>query len=205
MPSGYTKIIEEQGEVTLAQFAMRCARGMMPLFSLHDADLDEPIPPKLTANPHYTEKVVECEQKLAQISAMTVQDAAALLETRHAERVVEVERWNTTRSILQANCERLRANVDAWVPPTPDHAALKKFMLDQLDTEIRYATIRVDLPVKQSPEQWLAALAEDAHKELDRAKRDLTEELQRTDWNNKWLADLRESLGVTTPYRTATK
>lgn len=203
MPTGYTRIIEGQGDVTLAQFAMRCARGMMPLISLRDVDLDEPIPSKLKANPHYAERVAECEQRLAQISAMTVQDAASLLETRHAERVAEVERWNTTRLMLQANCERLRADVDAWMPPTPDHAALKKFMFDQLDDEIDHVKVRLDLPAKQSPEQWLAVWTEDAHKELERAKRDLVEELQRTDWNNKWLADLRKSVGATTPYRTA--
>lgn len=200
MPSGYTRIIEEQDKVTLAQFAMRCARGMMPLISLRDVDLDEPLPPKLTANSHYAERVAECEQKLAQLLTMTLQDTAVLLETRHTERVAEVEQFNYERSVLREKCERLRADVVSWTPPTPDHVSLKKLMLEQLNDEIEHAKIRLDLPMKQSPEQWLAAWMAAARSDLDRAKHDLAEELRRVDWNNQWLADLRKSVGATTAY-----
>lgn len=203
MTTAYTKIIEEQGAVTLAQFVMRCARGMMPLVSIRDVDLDEPIPPKLITSRYYAERVEQCETALAQLTSITDQEAAALLDTRYTDHVATVERYNNGRATLQANCELLLAEVETWVPPTRDHTSLKKFMIEQLDDEIEHAKLRLSAPVKQSPAQWLVEVIADARDELELAKRDLAGEQRRTDGNNQWLDDLRESVGVTSPYRTA--
>lgn len=195
MPTGYTAPLYEGKPISFSEFAMRCARGMNYLASMSDHSLDAPIPAKLVPHDYREKEITEWRASLTAAEAMTSADAdhAAAWEYEQARR-------RMTDGLLEMNARRNRlqsmlVQVDAWTPPTPEHEALKQFMLDQLQSELQHCMgFSWPEPVSQSGAQYRAERIDYAREQIARHEAKLTEERRWCDEANAWLAALRGSL-----------
>lgn len=201
MPTGYTSIIEERDNVTFAEFAMRCARGMMPCISLREEPLDAPIPARLVPSKNYAGRVAELENKLESLLNTDLESTQQMLDRTHISAVEWTHAYNVTTAKKRAKYEAMRRETEGWNPPTKDHEHLKKFMLEQIDNELALCSELVP-PVKPKLGQWIHEQIEDTRKRLEDAKKDLAAEEDRFAYNNRWIDDLRKNLGIGgSPYR----
>jgi hypothetical protein len=195
MPTGYTSIIEERDDVTFQEFAMRCAREMMPCISLREEPLDAHIPAKLVPSAYYADRVSELEKKIETLLNTDLDSAQQMLNRTHESAVEWTQKYNISVARKRAKLAAMREETAAWVPPTNDHENLKKFMLDQLDQELALCG---DLVAPEKPKlgTYLEQQLQDARERLESAKKDLAAEEERFAWNNRWIDDLRKNLGV---------
>lgn len=121
MPTGYASIIEEKEDLTLEEYALRCA-GVEAYETHRVADFS-----------YHQQNLEELSKKLIDISEMSHADI---------EKEAELKQWWVKKQYdeailkyekLHAAYSRMRSKVEAWQPPTSKHLSLKKFMLEQID------------------------------------------------------------------------
>ena len=128
MPTGYTAIIEDKPGLTLREFALRCARGIMQ----RDDDMNDP--PKAPEPSDYHLKAGKAaESRLRELRGLSTKAARALFDAEVAR-----IRADNTKHQADANAKKerytsMRAKVVAWQPPTAQHEGLQRFMLEQID------------------------------------------------------------------------
>lgn len=196
MPTGYTAILGEKEDVSLKEFAMRCARNFGACIEMKDLPLSEPIPEKFEPSPFYQKRYEESKKEFDDFMAM--EDKKGFLE-RDYERYVEIEKKRhketmEKRAKLRERYERMLCKVIAWNPPSDEHIELKKFMVSQIQESIKYDCNDYELRVAPK-EEWC-----DVESHIERLKKDvnfyetqLIKEQYRYDSMNKWLKLLRES------------
>jgi hypothetical protein len=199
MPTGYTAEVADGKVTDFRTFALRCARAFGAAIMQRDDPMNEP--PKLREVSDYTLKyVAERQAKLAALDTMTVEqanDAAALaygeaLKEYHAS----VQRETDTRNRYNA----MLAEAVAWEPPTPEHAKLKEFMIQQLTEGRKFdCGYEPTKPVRLSGPMWLAKEKADAARMLGYAHESLEKETASVEQANQWITALYESLAVEIP------
>ncbi|MFI5297755.1 MAG: hypothetical protein ACHREM_06605 [Polyangiales bacterium] len=132
----YTDIIETRDDVTLREFALRCAHGMAILYSPHNESLDNEleVPPLDTS---YVDGAVDARLRLAGLKAMTDQERAEMFEAKCRE----IAHFNRDQAEARESADglfarytRMKALVEAWSPPaTAAGDGLKLQMLRQLE------------------------------------------------------------------------
>jgi hypothetical protein len=201
MPTGYTDAITDT--MTLEQFALRCARAFGALIEMRDDHLDAPIPEAFQPSPYSVERLEKAKARVAEVSAMTIEDAAADLKAENKRREKELAKSIARSKDTRTRYERMLAMVDAWEPPTSEHVRLKTFMQEQITSSIQWdchdeeTLTRYSGPIEATPKEWLAKLKVAADEELARAENYLTEETERAKGRTDWVRALRESLRET--------
>jgi len=121
VPTGYTQIIEDKEDLTLEEFAIACA-GTATYLGRRDQDLV-----------YHQQNLDDLSKKLIDVSRMSLAEI---------EREAELKQWWLKKQYdeavasykkLNARYARMRAKVEAWIPPTSKHVNLKKMMLEQID------------------------------------------------------------------------
>lgn len=197
MPTGYTCIVEDKPDVTLNEFAWRCARAFGALVFMRDSGLDAKIPlvsPPLAAEYH-RDALTEAEAEYARLMGLTPDEVVA-------ESEAEFMRQNEqhARSVAQAKAagegyRRMYDLVLGWQPPTADHAELRQFMLQQLELDLgpRYVSRP---PTPLAPEDWLVQSLATASDNIDYHRERLRDEEARASRRTAWLAALNASLPI---------
>lgn len=197
MPTGYTAAIEKG--IDFKTFAWSCARGMGALVMMRDEPADAPIPERFEPCNYHTEKIEEARARLAELDAMTLEDAAIRAKASFDEEVKHKEDGIAKADSLRRKYEAMLASVLAWRPPTTDHEGFKKFMLDQIWDSINFdcGTDYYErmTPRLLSPAEWLAKAKTEAMKEIGYNAEEHEKEVERTEKRNAWVKALRESLG----------
>lgn len=197
MPSGYTEKLSK-GPQEFQDFALECARAFGALISMRDADGAE-IPSSFEPNPYYKKAEQEARERLVALERRTSTEWA---EAEIAEREEHNARNTELRAKASEKLDRyrsMRQEVLDWTPPTGEHIEMKAFMLDQLDQSIKmdcsttWIRDREPMSVAQYRAEQLVAV----QKEVGRAATGWAEEQERAASRTQWVADLRESLGVT--------
>lgn len=195
MPTGYTAQFLDDPKMTFEQWALKCTRAMGVLIHMRDASFDAPIPTVIEPSSYYREELERAEGEVRRFEVMTIEEAGALVEAERAayeQRAAESEE----RQLMEiARHEEMKAKVEAWTPPTPEHEGIKRFMLEQISIS--------QMPY-YDPGPWRARTAEQW---LDEKRKSAAETLsiRRADWQKsvdsaakatKWLADFRASLNT---------
>lgn len=196
MPTGYTASVNDG--ITFQQFAMNCARAFGACISMRDAGGDgSSIPERFEPSDYHVKKIESTECELAALKSMT----GAEIHAASKEEYENDERRRLER--LKLNCDQLlkyRAmleKVQAWQPPTPGHAGLHSFMIQQLTDSIKFDDMTkfysTPSPVK-TPESWFEEKLEKARRDVEYHKGQYAEEVKRTEERNAWISLLRASL-----------
>jgi hypothetical protein len=194
MPTGYTAIIDDNPDVTFADYVWRCARAFGALVLMRDEPLDVPIP-EFKVDEYYERRIRIAEQDLADARAMRVEQAAVMMREEHEAECQRCKEWQADTREKMVRYNEMYTQLAEWKPPTPDHAKLKEFMAEQLATGMPSLDwCRDPDPIMQTPEEWRAERVHRAEKELARAREALAEERKRIESRNAWVRALAESV-----------
>lgn len=200
MPTGYTADLYEGNDQSMETFVLRCARVMGACILQRDNPFDD-LPALSAPSDYHLNQIRDAERELSRLNALTVDDAAA--EAREERRLAIEERISLDKKALELR-ERYLAmlhQVYGWQPPTPDHAGLKDFMIEQLKTSMDHDcwTGYPDIPPVTSGEAWLQQKKEDLIKDVAYHTKENQNEVDRTRSRNRWITELYKSLGMESP------
>lgn len=192
MPTGYTAIIEEKPDLTFREFALRCARGMGACIMQRDDPMDEP-PRAPEPSDYHIKALATAQARLKELRGMGAEAKRAMW---HAE-VERIEKSNAESRAKAAKTEQqyksMRAQVEAWKPPTKDHDGLKRFMLEQIDLCVSdWDPYICEAP--PTPADWYGAAVKSAEHGIAYHTKEHAEELERTAARKDWIARLYTSL-----------
>ncbi len=203
MPTGYTAGILDGKITTFPQFAKQCMRAFGATIHMRDDAMDAEYQER-TPSDYHTKKIEEAQQSLKDVEVLS--DEAIIAE---AKKGFEESKKYHLESIEKAKKggEKLNAilqEVNAWVPPTEDHAGIKTFMVDQIKQTIDF-DCKTEYHDKklieiESELTWLSAksiradMIEQANKDLKYHTHENNKEITRCNESNKWVKDLLKSL-----------
>lgn len=203
MPTGYTAGILDGKIKTFPEFAKQCMRAFGALIHMRDEDMDKEYTPNVPGD-YYKEHIDEAKKVIEEIKTLSDEELISkqrlALETSKEYHLKKIDKANADAKILID----ILAEVKLWIPPTPDHAGLKDFMIQQIESTIDF-DCKTDYHERAllEIESNLSSLDADTlrKEKLESAQTDLeyyiknnNEEIERCNKSNKWVTDLLNSL-----------
>lgn len=196
MPTGYTAIIEDGEGCTFEEFVWRCARNFGAAIMMRDDSLDTPITDEAISNgsdTYYRERLDDARRRLAELESMTVDQAEVLAESEYRSALASHERYVAKQKETARRYEVMLRRVNGWEPPTPKHAGLKAFMIEQIEMCIPRVR-ESDATEKESGAEWLQQAIAEARSDIERLTKNLAEEKELTANRLAWVHSLRASV-----------
>lgn len=197
--TGLTSLVANNDNVTLKQFAMRCARQFGALIDMRDEPLDAPIPERFEVDEYYRKNYERAKADYENFIANPPTDEE--LEKKYndyvAEETEKAKRENEKRRILRERYNVMRVKVSKWIPPTPEHENLKSFMIQQLEDSLDWDCDEYELNIPNRDE-WIETFfsPDSLRRRMYSRLEDLQKESVRVEERNRWLKSLRESLEI---------
>ena len=203
MPTGYTAGIEDGKITTGKDFLKLCTRAFGIAIELKDEPLSVPTPTKFEPDTYYKKRLEDEKANFEKFKAMSFEEARAEMVRAYEDRV------DMYKSMLESSLKRneqyarVRAEVEDWNPPTPDHIELKKFALKQIDMciDTQEQIDRYREYANEELDDSDSAVAEYIHEQTEfhrqgvkRAKESWDDEVKRTEDKNKWMELFLNSL-----------
>jgi hypothetical protein len=196
MPTSYTEKVGT-GEVTdFAEYAMMCARNFGVCITLRDDPLSGEVP-EFRPDPHYTERLAEAREKIAEWDSMTTEQRMEKYEAECRE-IMEyarngIQEVNEMRKRYEAMLKKARG----FKPPTEEHKNYAKFIVDQLQQSIDFdcSTEYYDsLQAAPAFDDWVLKTQLRLAQALSSASQSLVEEYERCAKRNEWIDNLRKAI-----------
>jgi hypothetical protein len=203
MPTGYTAYIENGDITTGKDFLKLCTRAMGIAMDLRDENLSVPTPTHFEPDNYYKEQYEKALYEFIKNQNMTFEEAALQMKKSHIERVTDYRKLVDKMIERNKKYQKVRDEVENWIPPTDKHKGLKKFALEQIDMCMdKPKTIEGYIEAsKQEFEISDETVHEYMKKQLDLYKWNVDHayeryqvELERTREKNKWMEQLIQSL-----------
>lgn len=194
MPTGYTAAVQDGSVTEFPEFAMQCARAFGALVTMRDEPSDAQIPDEFTPSDYHQNAIATAKA----MNAMTPIECNDAAQEAFDELVASRKKRQAERLEQMARYTAMRSKVGAWAPPTPDHDQLREFMLDQLDSSIKFDCSGYDEqpPVLQTGPEWHAASKTQVLRDIKYHEKAHAEEVDRASGRTKWVQALRASLSV---------
>lgn len=192
MPSSYTAPIYDGEPITFEVFVLRCARGMGACVTIRDEPLDVPPPEAFAPDPYYSRAVEKAEAEWRRLSALSPAELHEEIDAKYSADLGEYIAGAARAAEIRARYSAMLTQVEAWDPPTPDHAGLKGFMLEQIRGSSESDGYPPQRPAKPSPDEVL----DRAKAAVSHAWESLGKEARRVETRNAWLRALRASLAT---------
>ena len=203
MPTGYTAGIEDGKITTGKEFLKLCTRAFGIAIDLKDEPLSVPTPTKFEPDTYYKKRLEDEKANFEKFKAMSFEEAKDEMIKAYKDRI------DMYKSMLEGSLKRneqyakVRAEVEDWNPPTPDHIELKKFALKQIDMciDTQEQIDRYREYANEELDDSDSAVAEYIHEQTEfhrqgvkRAKESWDDEVKRTEDKNKWMELFLNSL-----------
>lgn len=198
MPTGYTAAIQEG--VTFQQFAMNCARAFGALVMMRDDPSDAEIPAAFEPSDHNLKALEKAREEMMTLGAMGTAECEVAAMRQFDEESAYRSKQIAESNELQAKYDAMLQEVKAWIPPSPDHVKMKEFMIEQIESSIKFDCnadyYEARVPQLHTAISWKAQRVLQVAKDITYHSEAHEEEVERTAGRNKWIAELRESLNV---------
>lgn len=201
MPTGYTAAVQDGSITELKDFAYSCARAMGACISMRDDPSGKPIPERFEPSTYYKDRLEQAQSDLAVLQLMTVEECAEEAQ-KEFEQSQEYERKRLKeKTEYRARYETMLRKVSDW-RNSPE--GLKKFMMDQLHESIKwdcpddedwYTAGLKEPPKLLTGEEWFDKRQQSLLRDVARSSEEYAKELERVEGRNKWVHQLRVSLG----------
>ncbi|MCD6283953.1 hypothetical protein J7J12_01720 [bacterium] len=194
MPTQFTEDLYEK-EVTFEEFVLKCARAMTELSLIRDQLPDAPIPEEFQPSDYHLKKLEKARQRLAEIQSWDDEQAEQEAEKAYQEAVRRRNEIIARNTQIRQRYERMLAQVQAWIPPTPDHEKLKQFMIDQLKISIKSDCSYVpNKPRRVSGAEFKQQQMTEVWNNIKYNEKEYEKEVKSVQESNNWLRVLRKSL-----------
>ena len=203
MPTGYTAGIED-GEITTGKdFLKLCTRAFGIAMDLRDEPLSIPTPTKFEPNIYYKDRLEKEKAELEKCRKMSFEDAKTKMIKSHEDRVKTYKSMAEKALRTNEKYAKVRAEVEAWNPPTEEHYNLKKFALEQIDMcvekqewideYLQKSNKKLD-DSDEAVKKFIDEEIEYCYKSVKRAEENWEEELKRVVSKNAWMEKFLNSL-----------
>lgn len=196
MPTGYTAFIEDGTITTGKDFLMLCARNFGATIEMMDEPLSTPIPKEFKPDNMYEKWLEEDLKELAELRRATEKEIQKAIDEHHEKAVKENREHQERQRELKHKYMDILEAVKAWEPPTEGHIGLKNFAIEQIEVCIPDTSKKIYSEEKPSVTEWLEINLAYCLQSIERHKKMAKEEAEKCDKMNKWLKELRESLGI---------
>lgn len=194
MPTGYTADIPKG--ISFEQYALNCARAFGALVVLRD-EPNAPIPDSFEPSSYHLKREADVQSELAVLQAMTPAEAQAAADEDYARREAQrLERIDNLNTKLEAY-QRMLEKAKAYKAPSPDHENFARFMVDQIESSIKFdcdLNFLSQEPDLMTGEDWRSKQIYELTRQIKYHQREYAEEVARTASRNLWIKQLRESL-----------
>lgn len=200
MSSQYMMLFEKNSP-TFKEFAWRCAQAFAPYIStpVDDASRTVPaddVPRAVPIDESIRKNAEEAERRLAAARAMPLEEAGKLAEAAYQSLVATLEDWRKERAEDDAKHFAMLAEIDAWTPPSEDHAQLRDFMKEEILNARKWRIHPLPAAVRHTAEEYKSDLVGFAEREAQWGGERWQKEQERVAFANKWIAELVESIGA---------
>jgi hypothetical protein len=195
MATGYTADLHDGNPITFQQFVLKCSRAMGAAIMQRDESPDVEIRER-TLDVYYLDQVSKSAAQLQEAIDRPASEWEELQDWTIVEAAAHRDKYLFNRAAMEARYRTMLADVQAWVPPTPEHFGLKAFMIEQIESSIRFDCGHYTPQVPERVSADLYAQQEIARltKEHGRDVQRLAEERERVAAQNAWVRALRDSL-----------
>lgn len=167
---------------------------------MRDDPLDAPIPDEFQPSDYHQKCLSKIEAELAEVEALSIEECTARANEEYENEAKRLRDRISETVSLKEKYVRMLSEVNAWIPPSEDHKGLKLFMIEQIESSIKFdcgtESMEGDLQQLQRPtgQQWKdAKIASLVHTRAYHQKEHM-EEVSRVTGRNVWIKQLRESL-----------
>lgn len=197
MPTGYTAAIKDG--ISFEDFAMRCARGMGALIMMRDEPMNAPVPHEFKPGRYHSDELNKLLAKRERIKLMSAEDCSVAASEDHRRSVGYIKERTDEADALCASYQSMLHQVRGWEPPTADHEGLKRFMVEQIESSLRFdsPSYRDSEPELLGGEEWRKRESGQVEKDIAYHEDEHAKEVERTNQRNSWVAALRASLEAT--------
>jgi hypothetical protein len=196
MPTGYTAKLMESGQ-SFQEFAMLCARAFGACVEMRDEPFDAPIPEKFEASEYSVKGLAEAQAEHARLLAMDTDQRIAFGIGQRSQSIASATRYLEKAKLENARLEEVEKQAAAWTPPTPEHAGLKKFMLQQISISkntIRYSEESLAEAENTAPVDYFSAAVKSQEWSIAHHSKSMREDVDRAKGRTEWVKQLRASL-----------
>lgn len=197
MPTGYTHAVQSGEITTFKDFALRCARAFGACVEMRDDSTDTPIPDEFQPSDYHQRGLEQDRAELARVEKMTENECVLAAMGEHAAEVARRNESDNKAREGVARYQAMLAEVQAWSPPTSEHAGLKSFMVQQLVDSIKWdgpIYVNEPNPDLMPPAEWKRAKVAALMKSIDRHIEGYAEGVARAASRTQWIRQLRDSV-----------
>lgn len=196
MPTGYTAMIEEDGE--FEDFILGCAKAFGACVMMRDESSDTPIPEKFEESTYEKEQYEKAILELEKYEKMSLEEAEKKSEEEYNKSIKDSEYHLEKIDRKEDMYKTMLEKVNLWNPPTPEHIGLKDFMIQQIDVSMDNGSSKeyysLEDIIKYNGKQWLHEKIKMKKEDIEYYMKRWKEETKRNQDRNKWIKDLRESI-----------
>lgn len=197
MPTGYTAMITDRDGVTFPEFAMECARAFGALITMRDDPRDATIPEKFEPSSQHREALDKALAELLDLSNMTDDECRVAAEKEYLEALARYRDLVQSDVEKRAKYEAMLDQVLAWEPPTADHVELKAFMVQQIESSIRFdCDYQWPKPQRKDLATWRADKRAQVERDVAYHEKEDAAEVERANSRTAWVQQLRDSLAA---------
>ena len=203
MPTRYTAYIEN-GEITTGkEFLKLCTRAFGVAINQKEEPLLNPTHTKFEPDSYYKERYDRAIDRLKEVKDMSFDEALAQMREHYNKRIAGYKQFVESAIEKNKKYQKIRDEVEQWIPPTEDHNGIKKFALEQIDvsmTKQKYIDEYIELSKQplddsnEAVEKYRAEYIDDCQKEVNRAYESYKDELKRVADKNEFMLKFLESL-----------
>ena len=204
MPTGYTAFIEDGDITTGREFLLLCSRNFGVAIDVRDEPLSVPTPTKFEPNPYYKKSYEDAVKELEEAETLTFDTAKLRRQSEYEKKIKRAREIAAKMAEMNQRYQKVRREVELWIPPTDDHSGIKRFALEQIDMCVKqnndmfeYYQKILNVPFDDSDEavrtymQENIASCEDSAR---RAKERYEEEIQRANEKTEFMQSFISSL-----------
>lgn len=195
MPTGYTYDVQEGKITTLEDFAKSCARA----FLWQARDSEEKDLRKLVADEgtlsYYQKALKTAEDELLELEGLD--DATWRLKWDEAMAAEQdrLEKYNIQKMSESLRYIQMIDKVKDWEPPTEKHADMKSFMIEQLESSLKFDCEGAYQAFKPTPfQEWKKYKLDCARRDVIKYYNDVQKHSSRKQEYIDWVDQLLESV-----------
>lgn len=147
MPTGYTADIGKG--LSFQQFAANCSEAfgesrLLDISAKDILDVNGEVCFDATKflgknnTSYYIGRIAELKKELEQISSLSIEEYTNFVSSKLKEDKKEAKAQMKKEMALEKKYKEMLKKVKEWTPPTNDHIGFKKFMIEQIESSIKF-------------------------------------------------------------------
>ena len=203
MASAYTELIKNETITSGAEFLKICCREFGVCANMRDQPLTSSIPKHFEADEFYKKEYDKAVKEWAKWQKISLDEARKIMVQQHENDLKLKKKILVDWQLENQKFQKILHEVEFWITPTPQHEALKKFALSQLNyamhpqKAIDNLKADIDTVLNTSDEVVKAYIEEQkqwAEMKVDRTYKQWGESMKDAADKNVWMKQFLESL-----------